>query len=283
MGESLPCSVSGSASTTRAVDTDHIILDSNTPEYSCITTEKCNKFKMSKFLSIEEAVDAPDNRFAVLTVPTIVDMKVASHPFDKGSNRAVYKAREYFEDGDFLDLVHKVYLSPIPKHLTRRAYEKSAILNQETAICFAENFAGVKPSSSADIRFTEVFLIEYLCRPNQPFCAGETELKGEWVKYNNNAGMVMKNHEIIQCFSHWTYQRSGGRMMVVDCQGVFNRATNSYLLTDPAIHCDDVLKYGGTNLGVTGFYRFFKTHKCNRFCRELSLTQVDLRNLDPKK
>merc|ERR1712216_1033244 len=99
MGESLPCSVSGSASTTRAVDTDHIILDSNTPEYSCITTEKCNKFKMSKFLSIEEAVDAPDNRFAVLTVPTIVDMKVASHPFDKGSNRAVYKAREYFEDG----------------------------------------------------------------------------------------------------------------------------------------------------------------------------------------
>jgi len=208
-------------------------------------------------------------------------MKVAPRPFDRGSVRAAHKAREYNADGiTFRDLIHKINLSQKREHLTRQAYEENAIANQVAAICFAEEFERVKPSGAATIEFAEVFLLQYLEKTGVPYCAVETELKGVWLKYNNNSGMVRRStydsgdqeHDIIQCFSHWTFERSGGRMLVVDCQGTFNAASNSYLLTDPAIHCGDYTRFGGTNLGHEGIKKFFKTHECNKYCRQMSLT-----------
>jgi hypothetical protein len=78
-------------------------------------------------------------------------------------------------------------------------------------------------------------------------------------------------HEVVQAFSHWTYVASGKRLMVVDCQGCFNSGSNKFLLTDPAIHCTTLLRFGGTNMGTTGFKNFFKTHRCNDVCRGIGL------------
>jgi hypothetical protein len=46
------------------------------------------------------------------------------------------------------------------------------------------------------------------------------------------------------------------------------------------VHCVDILRFGGNNMGVTGFKRFFKTHRCNSYCRELSLTEQLLSRSD---
>ena len=56
------------------------------------------------------------------------------------------------------------------------------------------------------------------------------------------------NHDVIQAFSHWTHHITEGTMIVVDCQGVYTKATNSFMLTDPALHCKDVTRFGGTNV-----------------------------------
>ena len=61
-------------------------------------------------------------------------------------------------------------------------------------------------------------------------------MKGDFQKYNNNAGFVIdgderKESQLSQAFSHFTWQYSQGNCMVVDLQG-----TEDGQLTDPQIH-----------------------------------------------
>lgn len=64
--------------------------------------------------------------------------------------------------------------------------------------------------------------------------------------------------------------------MVVDLQGVKSTTDNKYLLTDPAIHFDDIrrCRETRTNLGVKGMREFFRTHVCSKVCQKLGLKKV---------
>ena len=61
--------------------------------------------------------------------------------------------------------------------------------------------------------------------------------------------------------------------MVVALQGVKEESSGEvrYVLTDPAIHCGSLRRFGKTNLGREGMYKFFRTHYCNGVCRAMSL------------
>lgn len=101
----------------------------------------------------------------------------------------------------------------------------------------------------------------------------EPYIDGDYVKYNNNCSYV--NEELVddtfnqaaQAFSHFTFERSWGKFLVCDLQGV------GHVLTDPAIHTADRqrFKLADTNLGQDGFKFFFTTHVCNDICKQLEL------------
>ena len=59
--------------------------------------------------------------------------------------------------------------------------------------------------------------------------------------------------------------------MVVDLQGVISFNAAKLHLTDPAIHCSDLLRFGRTNLGERGMQEFFNHHACNEVCRKMGL------------
>jgi len=106
-------------------------------------------------------------------------------------------------------------------------------------------------------------------------------VEGDYTKYNNNYGWVNHNETkanmIAQAFSHFTYEYSLGAMLVVDIQGVYN--DDHLIITDPAIH--SLLfkdRFGYTNHAKVGMLRFFRTHKCNDYCKQLKLL-----NLEPIK
>jgi hypothetical protein len=94
----------------------------------------------------------------------------------------------------------------------------------------------------------------------------ERFIEGEYVKHNSNAGFVDEGHHrnTPQAFSHFTFQRSCGDIMVVDIQGVND------LYTDPAMLSRDQ-RFGASDLGVRGMASFFATHICNPICEELGL------------
>jgi hypothetical protein len=101
-------------------------------------------------------------------------------------------------------------------------------------------------------------------------------------KWNNNSGGVSMDDyaSTLQSFSHWTHHFTSGRLMVVDLQGVKTQ-NNTYLLTDPAIHFQDLNRYreARTNLGVKGMREFFHTHVCTEVCEKLDLEKVQ-NNID---
>ncbi|KAI1704629.1 alpha-kinase family domain-containing protein [Ditylenchus destructor] len=62
--------------------------------------------------------------------------------------------------------------------------------------------------------------------------------------------------------------------MVVDLQGIIStdeRGRKTLELTDPAIHCKDLTRFGGTSLGLDGMKSFFNRHVCNKFCAAMEL------------
>jgi hypothetical protein len=101
----------------------------------------------------------------------------------------------------------------------------------------------------------------------------EPYICGTYVKYNGNSGWVNKSvsqdrfSQIAQAFSHFTFERSQGRFLVCDLQGV------GCILTDPAIHTRDPerFKLTNTNYNDEGFKLFFLSHKCNAICTKLQL------------
>lgn len=99
----------------------------------------------------------------------------------------------------------------------------------------------------------------------------EPYIDGEYKKYNNNNGWIRDDgqnlSETAQAFSHFTWQKTFGQLMVVDLQGV------GCIFTDPQIHSKNG-KFGCGNLSDDGIAAFFATHECNAVCRALALKPV---------
>ncbi|KAM0259870.1 hypothetical protein ACHAQJ_003115 [Trichoderma viride] len=123
------------------------------------------------------------------------------------------------------------------------------------------------------------FIVVTCLRPKSGTAAGvkymslEPLIEGTYVKYNSNAGWVNEDnsddpiYQAAQTFSHFTFERSRGRFLVSDLQGV------GHVLTDPGIHTLDPERFRlvETNLGEAGFKFFFSTHQCNSICHKLKL------------
>lgn len=101
----------------------------------------------------------------------------------------------------------------------------------------------------------------------------EQYLEGQYVKYNNNNGDISPSDDyqnrLAQAFSHFSYEQSGGDSIIVDIQGVGLR------WTDPQIH-SRIGEFGDGDHGKKGIDMFFKSHRCNEFCRELKLSTASL-------
>jgi len=119
---------------------------------------------------------------------------------------------------------------------------------------------------------------------NKYFIA-EMFMAGKYTKYNNNNGWINEaesttdEFQLLQAFSHFTFQKSQGYLIIVDLQGTIKE--NKILLTDPAIHGQGEKfsnHFGRTNCGLRGISEFFLTHVCNKYCKKLKLDTVNLYN-----
>lgn len=175
--------------------------------------------------------------------------------------------------------VHKVPLHIGSRNHVRHDFESLYLSVHCGATFLAREFMKVKPASYPTLRFVDVSLVYYVNRARcpYPFCTEEEFLEGVYEKYNNNHGGVIPSPaaglkaRTLQAFSHWSYVVTGGKMMVVDLQGVYSPTEDGFILTDPAIHTLDLTRFGHTNLGQEGFKLFFQTHECTKCCRDLGL------------
>lgn len=283
--ESVISTVSSSSRTDSLTSACHaqcmknIVVDHTPPDWTQITTESGKLQRIDNIpANVEEMVDGEDR--TSFTDMTHVSVKIAKKPFAKGSSRVAYRAQALSHSTE-KDAVMKETVGMGPVACLEKA--KEVLLCHAVAASLSRMFNDIiRTSTDISLHFVDNFLVQFDNRPDQPYMTWEEPILGQWEKYNNNSGMCLPcpslstgtDHSAVQAFSHWTHSISGSRLMVVDCQGAFNMRSKRFTLTDPAIHCVSLLKYGGTNIGKKGFARFFKTHKCNSICSAIGIDIV---------
>uniref|UniRef100_A0A4X1TV64 Alpha-type protein kinase domain-containing protein n=1 Tax=Sus scrofa TaxID=9823 RepID=A0A4X1TV64_PIG len=127
----------------------------------------------------------------------------------------------------------------------RDVYFEDVRLQMEAKL-WGEEYNRHKPPKQVDIM--QMCVIELKERPGRPLFHLEHYIEGKYIKYNSNSGFVRDDNVRLtpQAFSHFTFERSGHQLIVVDIQGVGD------LYTDPQIHTERGTDFGDGNLGRPG-------------------------------
>lgn len=242
---------------------------------------------------------------AVLT--DAVRVQIGPRPFAAGAIRLAYHGRlTVLRSGRKLDIVLKQHRRPA----LNRDLERNRIMVDVSmhSICefLAREFNRRVELTSAygdtpKLEFLRSFLIALntgVEEEGMKYYSSEVHYRGgqQMLKLTNNLSFVrpvgsysdaargttvseadvQKMVECATAFSHFSHMHTAGYLLVCDLQGILTSARadgggQRLIMTDPAIHCHEHLRFGKTNLRRGGIDAFYASHKCGRICRALGI------------
>ena len=162
----------------------------------------------------------------------------------------------------------------------RREFYTGDMLAQMLAQALVLRFNALSPPKLVQMLTPMLYEFPQRHDPERRFMAAELSLRdqGAWARYSDNQSFQRPYFSSMMALSHWSWQHTQGRYMLVDLQGV------GYVLSDPQIHSRDrdslaalgfagtaVDQFGQGDLGEAGMTAFFEQHFCNAVCHKLKL------------
>ncbi|KAF0426412.1 kinase-like protein [Gigaspora margarita] len=201
-----------------------------------------------------------------------ISFKLAPQPFSVGAERYAYFAFDT-DLGQNEKLVVKKY-HDVKSGSIERYLESVEVSSIAHFLATKFNLATEKINIKKKVKFIDVKVLCDKTESSTVYYSVEKYFSdAKFKRFNVNSGIITEFHSILEAFAHFTYQYTDGYLVVYDLQGV--DLENEFLLTDPAIHCNDLLRFGITNLGIKGIQLcFLANHKCNNICEKLMLNEV---------
>ncbi|RGB27358.1 hypothetical protein C1646_819807 [Rhizophagus diaphanus] len=197
--------------------------------------------------------------------------KIASQPFSAGVEKYAYFAL----DMPTKKMVMKEYLHVGQGDLFEKYLEAIEISTIASFLSTEFNLIA-KQNNISKVNFLNVKLLR--CGTID-FCTRyytiEPRLQNtEYKRFNTNTGVITELRPTLEAFVHFTYEYTKGYLVICDLQGI--ELYDEFLLTDPAIHCINSLRFGSTNFGKEGIKQLFLTnHRCNDICKKLKLNCIN--------
>jgi vacuole morphology and inheritance protein 14 len=190
-------------------------------------------------------------------------------PFNEGAERYAYYMYDNIVNLKYVAKKNKIFIKSQNNINSMQKELESITICHHISNEFNDRIVNFIPKDKTDILINFIHSYIYEIPSQNKFYYVENLIPGKYVKYNNNAGWISNSIAdqtlIAQAFSHFSYQITEGYLIIVDLQGV-----GGYL-TDPQIHCLNGNKFGNGNLGYVGIIKFFLTHHCNKYCKDLNL------------
>eukprot|EP00667_Euglena_gracilis_P010164 EG_transcript_10341 len=215
--------------------------------------------------ALKHEYDDITEKWEVTTIFVRLDPTVIA----EGTNRLVYNITDLSAPKGKQSKVAKAAKSSAE---TRQETFKAVVM-QKRCQRLAEKFNSL--GAPKKVNFIDTCIVEFVQRPadhtgGHPIMIMEPRLEGTYKKYSNNFGYVDKeDRNTPQAFSHFTFQYTNSKMIVVDIQGVKD------VYTDPQIHSNIPESappiWGQGDMGDTGIYKFFESHRCNALCKFFGL------------
>jgi len=222
--------------------------------------------------------------------------QMSTKPLGRGSFRNIYllKVAKIEPKKDDPTPYH-LYIAKAPIAKTHYTdieeikYEwRGSLVASNMAKKFNKDLYGVGNEGDLTLSFNDVFILKSKKsfegengKIEYKYFAVEKVLKGPFTKYNNNFGFVadfsqfkektqelVLFNEVAQSFSHYSFQKSDGYILICDLQGVVQK------LTDPMILNKNKTNLQG-DLSGPGIAQFFQKHQCNDICQKLNLEKMN--------
>lgn len=155
---------------------------------------------------------------------------------------------------------------------TEADYSNMYQFNNDIAHYVIDNWNNRKTSVSNNIhiRVGTSYLWEFWnmgnSRRRKP-CVVEPYIR-KYYRWNSNSGWADTHTpwgRLMQAVSHYSYDLSGGNLVLCELQGGFSQRSKTPILVSPAVASRESVG-GVTDLGPQGIYTFFRNHTCNEYC-----------------
>ncbi|RGB39928.1 kinase-like domain-containing protein [Rhizophagus diaphanus] len=270
---SLTSTIVSSSNEINSMQRKKIIMNPNVPDWNTLSLQK----GIVMWYHIPKTLDElknPKYFDKSNLISKNFSFKVASQPFSAGVEKYAYFALDA-KSNPTKDMVIKEYLhigkrnNPLEKYL-------EAVEIFTVAYFLSTQFNSIAEQKNIPkVNFLNVKLLRYSTFCFTRYYTIEPKLQNsEYKRFNANTGVITELRPILEAFVHFTYEYTKGYLVVCDLQGI--ELNDDFLLTDPAIHCIDALRFGGTNFGENGIKQLFlANHKCNDICKKLELSHVN--------
>ncbi|GES94002.1 kinase-like domain-containing protein [Rhizophagus clarus] len=200
-----------------------------------------------------------------------LSFKTASQPFSAGAEKCAYFALDV-KSNPAKEIVIKKYLHIGKRNNLLEKYLEAVEISTVASFLSTQFNSIAQQEIIPKINFLTVKLLR--CNTKECYILEPKIQNAEFKRFNSNTGVITELRPTLEAFAHFTYEYTEGYLVVCDLQGV--ELNNEFLLTDPAIHCIDPLRFGSTNFGENGIKQLFlANHRCNDICKKLKLSHIN--------